>query len=258
MKMTYFKVYSDFIDVARELDNGARGRLFMALLQYVNGEEVDALSGVERIAYVSMRSQIDREAATYAELSSARSAAGAKGARKRWGEKDDSPRNGGDMANMANAILPYGKNSKHGNDGYIKDKEKDKDKDVDAHARAMASAPSPLLADDEMDGAAEAYAQDRQAVLAAMERVGMQPTAYNAETALALAAAHGADGVVAALEKAAQHDRKGGISWAFVKAILENPQQPPKPKTRKVRETLYIGGERVETVREVPYDQPVR
>ena len=98
--------------------------------------------------------------------------------------------------------------------------------------------------------------EDRQAILAAMERVGMQPTAFNADTALALAATHGAQAVMAALDRAATHDRKGGVSWAFVRSILEKPRQP-KPKMRKVRETVYIGGEAVETVREVPYDQPV-
>lgn len=109
-----------------------------------------------------------------------------------------------------------------------------------------------------MDEASATYQQDKQAMLDAMERVGMQASSYNAETALSLAATYGAQAVVAALEKAAQHDRRGGISWAFVKAILENPQQTPKPKTRKIRETLVINGELVETVREVPCDYPIR
>lgn len=118
--------------------------------------------------------------------------------------------------------------------------------------------PQPFLTDTEMDAASATYQQDKQAMLAAMERVGMQTSSYNAETALSLAATYGAQVVVDALEKAAQHDRRGGISWAFVKAILEKPQQPQKPKTRKIRETLVINGELVETVREVPYDYPVR
>lgn len=117
--------------------------------------------------------------------------------------------------------------------------------------------PQPFLNDMEMDAASATYQQDQQAMLAAMERVGMQASSYNADTALSLAATYGAQAVVDALEKAAQHDRRGGISWAYVKAILEKPQQQ-KPKTRKIRETLVINGERVETTREVPYDYPVR
>ena len=108
-----------------------------------------------------------------------------------------------------------------------------------------------------MDAASATYQQDKQSMLAAMERVGMQASSYNADTALSLAATYGAQAVVDALEKAAQHDRRGGISWAYVKAILEKPQQQ-KPKTRKIRETLVINGERVVTTREVPYDYPVR
>ena len=109
-----------------------------------------------------------------------------------------------------------------------------------------------------MDAASATYQQGKQAMLAAMEHVGMQTSSYNADTALSLAATYGAQAVVDALEKAAQHDRRGGISWAYVKAILEKPQQPQKQKTRKIRETLVINGELVETVREVPYDYPVR
>lgn len=118
--------------------------------------------------------------------------------------------------------------------------------------------PQPFLTETEMDAASATYQQDKQAMLAAMERVGMQTSSYNAETALSLAATYGAQAVGDALEKAAQHDKRGGISWAYVKAILEKPQQPQKPKTRKIRETLVINGELVETVREVPYDYPVR
>lgn len=121
MKLAYFKVYRDFIDIARELDNGARGRLFMALLQYVNDEEPTNLTGAERIAFLTMKSQIDRDEQTYDDVSKSRSEAGIKGAKKRWNKEE----NGNEkMANANFAILPYGKNG-----NCHKEKEKDKDKD---------------------------------------------------------------------------------------------------------------------------------
>ena len=59
--MVYFKVFNDFIGIAEELDDAARGRLFLAVLQYVNGQEVIPLAGGERIAFLVLKAQIDRE-----------------------------------------------------------------------------------------------------------------------------------------------------------------------------------------------------
>lgn len=61
MEMLYFKVFRDFISIAEALDNGARGKLFLALLQYVNGREIEKLSGGEQIAFLMMKNQIDRD-----------------------------------------------------------------------------------------------------------------------------------------------------------------------------------------------------
>lgn len=119
MGLSYFKVYRDFIEIVRALDNGARGRLFMALLQYVNDEEPDNLTGGEKIAFLAMKGQIDRDAASYESVSQVRREAGAKGAKKRWSTEKD----------IANAILPQSKNSKNSICHKEKDKEEDKDKE---------------------------------------------------------------------------------------------------------------------------------
>lgn len=221
----YFCAYHDMLGAMRKLSDAECGRLFRALLSYSAGDMPNNLQGREELLFDVFSQQIDRDAKRYHEKCEKNKANGS--VRKR---------------SQANGSEPS------------QDKEKDKEKDVVARTRA--TAPSPLLTDGEIDAASAGYQQDRQAILAAMERVGMQPTAFNADTALALAATHGAQAVMAALDRAATHDRKGGVSWAFVRSILEKPRQP-KPKMRKVRETVYIGGEAVETVREVPYDQPV-
>ena len=65
--LPYVKIYRDFIDVARELADDERGRLFLAVMQYANGEEVTPLKGAEKIAFVVLRSQIDRDNAAHDE-----------------------------------------------------------------------------------------------------------------------------------------------------------------------------------------------
>ena len=118
MSLSYVKIYKDFIEIARELDNGARGRLFLAILEYINGIETVHLTGAERIAFLSIKGQIDRDEASLEAVSQARSEAGKKGAKKRWEQAEE----------MANAIFANGKDGKHGNN---KDEDKDKDKDKD-------------------------------------------------------------------------------------------------------------------------------
>ena len=226
----YFCAYHDMLGAMRKLSDAECGRLFRALLSYSAGDQPNNLQGREELLFDVFSQQIDRDA-------------------ERYEKKCDTNRKNRTTVNDRQRPSTTV-------DDRSQEKEKDKDKDVVARTRAKA--PSPFLTNGEMDAASAIYQQDKKAMLAAMERVGMQASSYNAETALALAATYGAQAVVDALEKAAQHDRCGGISWAFVKAILEKPQQPQKLKTRKIRETLVVNGELVETVREVPYDYPVR
>lgn len=79
--MPFIKVYLDFINVVRELDNGSRGRLFLAIMQYANGEEPDELTGAERIAFIVMKGQIDRDADAYEANAKKQSENGRKGGR---------------------------------------------------------------------------------------------------------------------------------------------------------------------------------
>lgn len=121
MELSYIKVYRDFIDIVRELDNGARGRLFMAILEYANDEETDDLTGAEKIAFLTMKGQIDRDRATYSDISDKRRDAGKRGAEKRWNMENP----------VASAILPIAKDSKNSKCHQDKDKGKDKDQDQD-------------------------------------------------------------------------------------------------------------------------------
>ena len=236
----YFCAYHDMLGAMRKLSDAECGRLFRALLSYSAGDQPNNLQGREELLFDVFSQQIDRDAERYEKKCDTN--------RKNRTTVNDRPRSSTTVHDRQRPSTIV--NDRH------QDKEKEKEKEKDADTRA--TPPTTFLTDTEMDAASATYQQDKQAMLAAMERVGMQASSYNAETALSLAATYGAQAVVDALEKAAQHDRRGGISWAYVKAILEKPQQPQKPKTRKIRETLVINGELVETVREVPYDNPVR
>ena len=109
-KMPYIKIYKDLLEIVEALDAGSRGRLFLAIMQYANGIEPAELTGAERIAYLMVKGQIDRDSERNEATSGARAAAGRKGAENRW-------QNDG---KNSNCHLPYGKN------GNNKDKDKDK------------------------------------------------------------------------------------------------------------------------------------
>ncbi len=81
--LPYIKIYRDFIDVAKELDDEERGRLFLAIMQYANGEEVPPLKGAEKIAFVVLRSQIDRDDAAHDEYVEKQRENGKRGGRPR-------------------------------------------------------------------------------------------------------------------------------------------------------------------------------
>lgn len=87
--LPYIKIYRDFIDVAKELDDEERGRLFLAIMQYANGEEVPPLKGAEKIAFVVLRSQIDRDDAAHDEYVEKQRENGKRGGRP----KKDKPVN---------------------------------------------------------------------------------------------------------------------------------------------------------------------
>ena len=140
--LPYIKVYPDFINVVRELDNGARGRLLLAIMQYANGEEPDELTGAERIAFIVIKSQIDRDADAYEANAKKQSENGKKGGRpKKPTAFSENPKN---------PPLFSETHQKPKKPEKEKDKEKDKDKsararDADAFA-AFAAGDGDLLA----------------------------------------------------------------------------------------------------------------
>lgn len=114
MSMKYIKVYYDFNEVTAQLSDAEKGRLIGAMVAYASGKEEEVkLSGAEKYLYPLLRAQIDRDAATYADISSKRREAGAKGGKQK-------------QANSSKNKQMLANGSKNKQD---KDKDQDEDKD---------------------------------------------------------------------------------------------------------------------------------
>lgn len=81
MAMSYFKAYHDMLDAMEPLTNEERGRLFRALLVYsADGTIIEGM-GREYLTFYALKGQIDRDHATYNEISAQNSENGKKGGR---------------------------------------------------------------------------------------------------------------------------------------------------------------------------------
>ena len=106
------------------------------------------------------------------------------------------------------------------------------------------------MSEEEADRLGAEYTRNMQTLLAALEDVGMKPTARNEQAAEALMAQYGTEKVLAAIDTAAEYDNRGGVSWAYLRRILEDgPRQPAA--TRTIRECCVVDGQEVWTERVV-------
>lgn len=234
--LPYIKVFPDLSETVDLLSDAEAGRLLKSILHYANGEE-DELPGQEKLVYAMLRKQIDRDAAEYERYSEKQRANGCKGGRpKKPKETQQNPKN-----------PPVFEKTQKSQE---EEKEKDKEEEV-VRAPACETAPAAgWMSAEEMDRAAEEY----NSLMDAMEAIGMPTTVYNTEQVMALKAQYGTDKVLAALKTAAEGDTKGGVSLAFVRAILDGStkqQTAKKQATRTIRECCVIDGKEVWTERKV-------
>jgi len=110
--MVYIKIFVDYLDAIEPLGDAERGRLFTALLEYARSGEVPQLGGNERFLFPMMKAQLDRDAATSADLSEKRAAAGSK-------------------SKQTKQLLAYEANDSNCTQDKEEDKEEDKEKDKD-------------------------------------------------------------------------------------------------------------------------------
>lgn len=236
--LPYVKVFGDLSATVDLLSDAEAGRLLKSLLHYINDRE-DELLGQEKLVFAMLKSQIDRDAASYAAYADKQRENGRKGGRpakaKPFSENPKNP-----------SLFSETQKSQEKEEEKDKDKEKEKE---NARTRAGGSIP-PFVSGEEAERLGTEYTRNMQRLLAALEDVGMKSTARNEQAAEALMAQYGLEKLLAAIDTAAEHDNRGGVSWAYLRRILEDgPRQPAA--TRTIRECCVVDGQEVWTERVV-------
>ena len=130
--MKYLKVFTDFLEVAAPLSDGAVGRLFRAMLRYALDGTEPELKGKERVLWTVARQNIDREVAAYKTKVEADRRNGRKGAAIRWSK-------------VAKDGDPY---PDHSQDSQDNDNEKEKNNDNDKDNDSLSSTEPRLTAEE--------------------------------------------------------------------------------------------------------------
>ena len=273
--MKYLKVFTDFASSLEPLGDAECGRLFKAMLEYARtGQEPD-FRGNERFIWPTAKQSIDRDSETYRRKVDAALKATEKryrtqmydnvqketstcdNAQDKDKDKDDARTRAGsskgrEAPRAEDTVKRYRKpeacDPPQGEGaGRSKGREAPRAKDSGITA--------PLLSEEEADRLGAEYTRNMQTLLAALEDVGMKPTARNEQAAEALMAQYGTEKVLAAIDTAAEHDNRGGVSWAYLRRILEDgPRQSAAEKpaaTRTIRECCVVDGQEVWTERVV-------
>lgn len=234
--LPYVKVFGDLSATVDLLSDAEAGRLLKSLLHYINDRE-DELLGQEKLVFAMLKSQIDRDAASYAAYADKQRENGRKGGRpakaKPFSENPKNP-----------SLFSETQKSQE------KEKEEEKDKEKENARTRAGGSITPFVSEEEADRLGAEYTRNMQTLLAALEDVGMKPTARNEQAAEELMAQYGLEKVLAAIDTAAEHDNRGGVSWAYLRRILEDgPRQPAA--TRTIRECCVVDGQEVWTERVV-------
>ncbi len=275
--MKYLKVFTDFASSLEPLGDAECGRLFKAMLEYARtGQEPD-FRGNERFIWPTAKQSIDRDSETYRRKVDAALKATEK--RYRTQMYDNVQKETSTCDNAQDKDKDKDKDDARTRAGSSKGREAPRAEDtVKRYRKPEACDPpqgegagrskgreaprakdsgitAPLLSEEEADRLGTEYTRNMQTLLAALEDVGMKPTARNEQEAEALMAQYGTEKVLAAIDTAAEHDNRGGVSWAYLRRILEDgPRQSAAGKpaaTRTIRECCVVDGQEVWTERVV-------
>ena len=131
MNLPYIKLFTDFSATVDLLSDAEAGRLIKAVLHYANGQEVP-LPGQERLIFAMLKTQIDRDAASYQRYCDKQRENGSKGGRpKKPTETQENPNNP--------VVFAETQESQDKDKDKEEEKEKEKEKDKDERiARAKA------------------------------------------------------------------------------------------------------------------------
>ena len=277
--MKYLKVFTDFASSLEPLGDAECGRLFKAMLEYARtGQEPD-FRGNERFIWPTAKQSIDRDSETYRRKVDAALKATEKRYRTQMYDNVQKETSTCDNAQDKDKDKDKDKDDARTRAGSSKGREAPRAEDtVKRYRKPEACDPpqgegagrnkgreapraedsgitAPLLSEEEADRLGAEYTRNMQTLLAALEDVGMKPTARNEQAAEALMAQYGTEKVLAAIDTAAEHDNRGGVSWAYLRRILEDgPRQSAAGKpaaTRTIRECCVVDGQEVWTERVV-------
>ena len=125
--LPYVKLFGDLSATIDLLSDAEAGRLLKSLMHYINDQE-DELLGQEKLVFAMLKSQIDRDSASYAAFADKQRENGKKGGRpKKPTGFDKNPENPG----------LFGKTQKS------QEKEKDKEEDKDKEKEGGEAPPTP-------------------------------------------------------------------------------------------------------------------
>lgn len=185
MAREYFKAFHSYLESIEPLSDAERGRLFTAMLEYSISGKVPDLQGNERFVFPTMRANLDREIARYAENAETNRTNGAKGGRPKKTEKTQ----------------PVSKKPKAFEKSQDKDKDKDKDKDIcDDDGDMRARAISHIV---------EEYEQN----------IGVVPRVVGDDIAWWLNEGMQEELVVLCIREAAARNAR---SWQYIRTMLQN------------------------------------
>ena len=276
--MKYLKVFTDFASSLEPLGDAECGRLFKAMLEYARtGQEPD-FRGNERFIWPTAKQSIDRDSETYRRKVDAALKATEKRYRTQMydnvqketstcdnaqdkdkdKDKDDARTRAGsskgrEAPRAEDTVKRYRKpeacDPPQG-EGAGRSKGREAPRAEDTPRAEDSGIIAPLLSEEEADRLGAEYTRNMQTLLAALEDIGMKSTARNEQAAEALMAQYGLEKLLAAIDTAAEHDNRGGVSWAYLRRILEDgPRQPAA--TRTIRECCVVDGQEVWTERVV-------
>ena len=213
MNLPYIKLFGDTSATVDMLSDAEAGRLLKSLLHYASGQ-VDDLPGQEKLVFAMLKTQMDRDAASYQEYLDKQRENGKKGGRpKNPSLSDENPEN-------PSLFLKTQKSQDKDKDK-DKDKEEDKDKDKDKEEDKEEDNNndySAWLTDDDI---MEALERDRQ-IEETARRWGLPYTEGHMLKARDLASTYTLEWLLKAIERSGDGQRQ---TWGYVEGILRNWMQ---------------------------------
>lgn len=197
MKLPYIKLFCDASATIDMLSDAEAGRLLKALMHYAN-DITDTLPGQEKLVFSMLKSQIDRDAASYQDFLDKQRENGKKGGRPK------KPSLSGESPNNPSLFEKTQK---------TQEKEKDKDKEVIEIDKKETREELPFgLTEADIHSS---MLQDRQ-IEEAAKSIGLQTTEAGMIRGRELCRKYGLDKVLDAISKSVDVPK-----WAYVEGVLK-------------------------------------